>query len=92
MKLTRKNFEAWLKGKRPRQIVGRSMASTYCPLANFTGKSVHVGMAGQCVLRDKLKQSALGPKWAAKFIRAVDHSPYRQITASRALKILEGIK
>ena len=93
MRLTRKGFEAWLRGKNPRDVVGYPGSCRTCPI-------------GRCRTETNTtwpRQSApagWGPwyRWARKFTIAVDEtSPsthdfiHKRITAARALKILGDI-
>lgn len=95
MRLTRNNFETWLKSKRPRQWVGESDNAFRCPLAMFLMED---GAPHPAVFYPEYWRNLAGgkrralPRWADLFIHHVDKSRVRYITASRALKILEKIK
>lgn len=107
--LTRKGFREWLEGKKPGEHVApRDWRGKNCPIANFIRtdeENLEVFAWG--VFPRGLKEYPKGkciplPKWAEKFVNAVDkygygkNSEYRKcarlITARRALKILSSIK
>ena len=94
--LTRTKFKAWLESKPKRSVVGRRNDPFSCPIANHMKYS---GYAKPCVSGFKLQWSiedrrtaANTPLWARAFINSVDCITTGNITAARALEILEGCK
>ena len=79
--LTKPKFRAWLEGYRPRQVVGLAGCNIGCPIAKFLNMDL-----------DNLAQWPQWPRWMQDFIVLVDSGRQSRITASRALKILDGIK
>ena len=87
MRLSRISFRAWLAAKPVAEIVGVSDHDEDCPLARFVGAIVcHDAIHSV----DGNHRYSL-PKWASDFIAVVDKHTRTEITAARALKILDAI-
>ena len=90
MRLTKKGFVEWLRGKKSNQTVGYPRARTICPLSNYlsirVGSYCHVTGAGWYAegSRDTIHRN---PKWAINFVADVD-STSELVTAKRALALL----
>lgn len=74
MKISRKEFKAWLEGKDPRVSVGVPLSKPRCPIGRFL---------------DGRDWPIPWPKWTHRFVIGVDKSRLKYITAGRALRILK---
>lgn len=95
MRLNRSKFVAWLKAKRPDEIIGRGGYITDCPIARFHKEASggHEVVVSSCdgITIDRGDGPRPAPVWAAWFARCVDDEPgTREITARRALELLSG--
>lgn len=94
MRLDCRKFIAWLKAKKPDEIVGRGGDACGCPIARFHteasgGHEVFVSDSYEGIKIDRGDGARLAPSWAERFVRSVDDEPgKREITAARALEIL----
>jgi hypothetical protein len=88
--LGRAAFEAWLRSKRPQQIVGYRMAPMSCPVANWieaaTGRQVYVRCPDWRFYGED-EQHAL-PGWADAFAEAVDQRRRAAVSARTCLRLL----
>lgn len=96
-RVTYDQFRAWLEAFRPGQVIGKTTSPCHCPMANYTGyRATYVsGSKGYGYLTPTNFHSctvAILPKWAYRFMLAVDTSGLKNITARRALKILEACR
>lgn len=97
MQLDRDKFKAWLESKPANAVVGLSCQSCQCPVAEFL-----VAMGEGQVEVDGLYYGSNAyriwrstPRWAAKFIDAVDGlngGAYTAVTAQMALAILSEVE
>lgn len=96
MRLRRKKFIAWLKTKKPDEVVGIAQDNCGCPLANFYhdasgGCDVSIfqnGYGTYSIDRGYVKRPL--PRWAHNFAFEVDTDANGDISAARALEIMEG--
>ena len=92
MRLNRSKFQAWLKTKRPDEIVGKQRSPS-CPIVNFyldaTGghETIIFERFGEYHM-DRGDGGRRLPAWAEQFVAAVDGNETPKITATRALEIL----
>ena len=86
--LTKPKFRAWLEGHGPLEFVGQNYSSCGCPLARYSGQPIGKDDTGYLWVRTNRQIS----KWGQRFAWKVDSGDSCGITASRALKILDGIK
>lgn len=90
MKLTKKSLAEFLKVSPNRRF--RVMSDLKCPVAGYFHAC---GVKDACVPGDGYVRSNSGhytlPRWAGKFIAAVDNQATKTITGKRALEILQGI-
>lgn len=93
MRLHRHKFLAWLKAKRPEEIVGENRDCHSCPIANF----YHEATGGyEIVIFDRWGEHFIDrgystrrlPWWAANFVHSIDREADGKITAARALEAL----
>lgn len=99
MRLIRSKFEAWLKSKKPAEIVGHNSDCHACPIALWHVEACHGweivifsdDRHGYVVDRGYCRKPA--PWWAVQFMHKIDGSGPRgaQITAGAALEILGAI-
>ncbi len=94
--LTKPKFRAWLEAKKPRVVVGLGKISSQCPIAKYLesnlGERVSTGRCGIYVFVLGRYINDATPRWCWGFMDSVDVVRGKHITASRALKILDGIK
>lgn len=94
MRLEQHKFSAWLRAKRPDEIVGQRGSCTGCPIALFhadvSGDEIAVLDSDHGFRIDRGDGGRLAPAWAEKFMRSIDGETARCITARRALEILAG--
>lgn len=95
MRLSKSKFIAWLRAKRPDEIVGVSRDCHSCPLANFHFEVGNYEIVisenwGDYLVDRGFRKYPL-PGWAAEFARAVDNYG-NDITASRAFDLLNSHK
>ena len=90
---SRNSFVAWLR-EREESVVGKTPLCLECPLANFLG-SIKWGrqpMVSSCFAYEAFRSCAAGyplPKWAARFVAAIDEAPFRrEVLGKDALKAL----
>lgn len=95
MKLLRHKFEHWLKSKKPMDIVGKNRDCHSCPIGLFYrdasgGSEVVIfdDQRGRRVI-DRGYDCRVLPQWAADFVFTVDGEANGNISAARALEILE---
>lgn len=98
MRLIRSKFEAWLKTKKPEEIVGHNRDCHSCPIALWyveatRGCEIVIfedrNCGGYTIDRGYSKRPV--PAWASSFIFAVDGEEDGKITATRALAVLGEI-
>ena len=91
--LTKPKFRAWLEAKKPRAGVGTPGDNEYCPIGRYLSNEISSGdvLVNLQAIRGG-GVAILIPKWCRLFIDEVDFSMADKITASRALRILDGIK
>ena len=94
--LTKPKFRKWLEDQKPGAHVGDANLSTLCPIARFIGyeggeeQRAAVGCLG---IDAGAAITIKTPTWCRHFITDVDRLGWAaNVTASRALKILDGIK
>lgn len=95
MKLTQKGFRAWLESKHPQTVVGRSFEGRTCPIAKYLkdsgANSPSVGRLSFTINYTTTNWQLDLPRWATEFVGRVDGiGKHKPVTASRALKILDG--
>jgi hypothetical protein len=94
MRLNRNKFTAWLEAKPATEIVGENRDCHFCPIALFykeaSGGSeiIIFDRCGEYIIDRGYSQRPL-PSWASYFVREVDGDTNGQISASRALEVLE---
>lgn len=94
MRLDRRKFAAWLKTKRPEEIVGENRDCHACPIANFYSATsggceiVIFERAGYGYFIDRGDGGRPAPAWASSFISDIDGDDNGRITAGRAIEIL----
>lgn len=98
MKLTVKNFRAWLQSKKPDDVVGRICSCGSCPIALFAVSDKPPGTLAevsdiQIAVGTGLKREVYStPTWAASFIYSVDRlRGTTYCTARQALEVLNII-
>jgi hypothetical protein len=93
MRLKRHQFLAWLKTKRPDEIVGKNRDCHGCPIALFyehaTGGSeiVIFERYGDLYI-DRGYDARRMPAWAERFVRDVDDDQPLEVSAARCLELL----
>ena len=92
MRLRKREFEKWLRAKRPDEIVGVPGDCSCCPLATYhrdagDGEVVIAWKAGRITI-DRGGGERAAPAWAETFAYAVDRENGKGITAARALELL----
>lgn len=94
MRLIKSRFVKWLKAKRPEEIVGQNRDCHACPIAQFyteaTGNDIVIYNNGAGYMGDRGYYNKCLPDWAQCFIFEVDGDSNGQISAARALAILEA--
>ena len=106
--LVKPKFRAWLEAKKPGEIVGKVCCFATCPIAEYVrdgaGDYDHVTVEPDIIMVcthfyllpdewvDAPGITMTPPDWCAVFIDTVDFSSFNLITASRALRMLDGIK
>ena len=98
--LKRAQFKKWLESKKPGEVVGERGLPYSCPVANYLrvkGGYIHPAVSSMNIRwGDEMhREGADSPRWASLFVRAVDGglpTPTGNITARRALKVLEKCK
>lgn len=94
MRLDRSKFKAWLATKPPAEIVGINRDCLSCPIANFygevSGASIVVSGEGGDYFIDRGDGRRRAPAWAEHFFADVDAEQNGEITARRAIEILEA--
>lgn len=93
MRLSRSKFLAWLKAKKPGEIVGRHRDCHRCPIAQFYleatgGHEVVISENGNGYRIDRGYGDRRAPWWAEDFMSRVDADWNGKITARRAIEIL----
>lgn len=94
MRLIRHKFEAWLRAKKPDEIVGKNRDCHSCPIANFYHEA-----SGGCeivIYEDQWNAHIIDrgyskrrmPEWADCFVWLVDGDADGKISAGRALAAL----
>lgn len=96
MRLNRKKFYAWLKSKKPTDVVGESRSCHGCPIAMFyyeatKGHEVVISENGMGYRMDRGTGGRPVPWWTSRFMLGVDGSGLDKITAAKALEILETV-
>lgn len=101
--ITRPQFIQWLNNHTPKQIVGQKCHNKLCPIAAYL-KVKHPESTWSIFSTDLIRTRRCRvhsitmnvqidlPGWAARFIRAVDTSRSKNVTAQTALKLLDGIE
>jgi hypothetical protein len=90
--LRREDFEAWLREKQPRELVGYPRTGCDCPLARFLRER---GLPGAQVLLASYRPTGILaedrplPNWALQFRGQVDRSRAYGVTARHALRALQ---
>ena len=97
--LTRAKFKAWLESKPKRSVVGFSGRASSCPMASYIksrndSATVYVNSSEIIIGLPQERRVVSLPQngWISQFVMGVDGSGLSNITAARALKILEGCK
>ena len=94
MRLLRHEFEAWLRAKQPREIVGENRDCNACPIALFykdtAGSEIIIAGDGENYFIDRGYDKRLAPRWVAGFIADVDADGPSDVSAAHALAILTG--
>ncbi len=93
MRLVKTQFSAWLKAKPPAEIVGKKRDCSGCPIAHFYaeasgGYEVVIFDDGEGYRIDRGYSKRPLPSWAADFVFAIDADGNAQISAQRALQVL----
>lgn len=93
MRLDRAKFLAWLKQKKPTEIVGENRDGCACPLANFYadasgGSEVAIFERWGAYYIDRGYDKRRLPGWAELFVIDVDDDESPQVSAARAIEIL----
>ena len=90
--LKKTEFEAWLQGFQPKDIVGINCSPMDCPIARYLGSGTQVGPDWY---RPQGRRKKHLPEWADNFVDTLDynfkHHVWRKkkpVTAARALKTL----
>jgi hypothetical protein len=99
--LTKPKLKKWLESKKPLSCVGKRGSSQACPIFEFLkseGLPVTTVAAGSITLKKGSialyyeDMNYVNPKaWVDNFINKVDAAPAKNITAKRALQILETL-
>lgn len=92
--LTKPKFRAWLEAKKPDAIVGFPRCSYNCPIGRYIrgGRLENIRVDRHAV-NIPFGQRFILREWCTRFIGAVDGlAGGAVVTASRALRILDGIK
>jgi hypothetical protein len=94
MKLDKAKFRAWLEAKPPMAVVGEHRTCCACPLAQFYvqasgGFEVSIFDSDGEYFIDRGYSKRPLPVWASNFVTDVDDTPDLEITAGRALEILQ---
>jgi len=91
MNLDREEFKAWLESKSPVTRVGERGSGCNCPVARYIKATSPVKIKNLIVgglwIEINGKKSD-PPEWVVSFVAFVDEGPAQNITASRALEIL----
>lgn len=97
MRLNRSKFLAWLKMKKPNEVVGEARANCGCPLARFYkeasgGWEVSIFDNGEGYMIDRGYNRLPLPAWAERFTISIDDElPVdHNIEAWRAIQLLEA--
>jgi hypothetical protein len=93
--LDRRKFLAWLRAKRPDEIVGNNRDCHTCPVARFYsevtgGWEIVVFQRWGDYFIDKGDGGRPAPNWAANFFAWVDDDLGPSITAARAIELLSA--
>lgn len=97
MRLIQKKFAAWLAEQPPEKIIGRNRDCHTCPLNRYYeaatgGAEIVISTNDEGYQGDRGYGDRPLPYWAAEFARRVDREAIEQITARRALEILDAIR
>jgi hypothetical protein len=93
VRLNKSKFLAWLRRKRPDEIVGVHRTACGCPITNFYveasgGHEVSIFDRWGDYFMDRGYDKRQLPEWAQRFVSEVDMNDDRRITADRAIQIL----
>lgn len=97
MRLDRGKFIAWLRAKKPDEIVGENRDCHGCPIAIFYletsgGCEVVIFDRADCHWIDRGYDKRPLPSWASKFVADVDDEECAgQVSAGLALELLEAL-
>ena len=89
--LRRKAFQEWLESKDADEIVGQCRRTELCPIAMHLRALGDKRTMVSDIDRSDFIERRLLSNWAKKFVKRVDAIDSAEISAERALKILESI-